>query len=223
MNRANKTLTAFFAAICSLGAGASAQIRITEWMYNGGGPGNIGEYVEFTNIGSSPIDMTGWSFDDNSRSPGSQSLSAFGLVQPGESVILTDLNAATFRTQWSLPTTVKIIGGNTNNLGRADEINLYDATATLVDRLTYDDQSIPGCVRTLLRAAGPETLGALGINDASQWDFIDTGAGDPYHVGYWTSTAASPETGNPGLFMPEPTSLGVFAAAGLLAAARRRR
>ncbi len=34
--------------------------------------------------------MTGWSFDDNHGQPGAFSLSAFGIVQPGESVIITE-------------------------------------------------------------------------------------------------------------------------------------
>src|ERR1044072_6103668 len=77
-------------------------MRITEYMYNGGGSGSVGEFVEFTNVGGSPVDMTGWSFDDNSETPGSGNLSAFGTVQPGESVILTEIPAATFRSNWTL-------------------------------------------------------------------------------------------------------------------------
>ncbi|NJN88777.1 MAG: DUF3616 domain-containing protein, partial [Leptolyngbyaceae cyanobacterium SL_7_1] len=119
-------------------------MQITEYMYSGA----PGEFVEFTNVGTDPIDMTGWSFDDSSRTPGSFSVSAFGIVQPGESVILTEANADVFRAAWSLPASVKVIGGLSQNLGRADEINLYDAAGNLVDRLTYNDQTIPGTIRT---------------------------------------------------------------------------
>ena len=70
--------------LCTVGV-ASAQMRITEWSYQGAN----GEFVEFTNVGATPIDMTGWSFDDDSRTPGSQSLSTFGTVNPGVSVVLT--------------------------------------------------------------------------------------------------------------------------------------
>src|ERR1043165_5589718 len=118
---------------------ANAQMRITEFMYNGNGAGGIGEYVEFTNVGNTAIDMSGWSFDDNSRAPGSQSLTAFGIVHAGESVILTELSEGSFRTIWNLCTGVKVIGNNANNLGREDEINLYDASNNLVDRITYGD------------------------------------------------------------------------------------
>ncbi len=67
---------------------ASAQVYITEWMYNGNG--GTGEYIEFTNLGATAVDFSGWSFDDDSRNAGTVSLSAFGLVNPGESVILTE-------------------------------------------------------------------------------------------------------------------------------------
>ena len=45
---------------------ASATMRITEYMYSGVG----GEFVEFTNVGSSPVNMTGWSFSDEDRDAG---------------------------------------------------------------------------------------------------------------------------------------------------------
>jgi hypothetical protein len=124
---------------------------ISEWMYAGAGTDNMGEFVEFTNTGPDPVDMTGWSFDDESRIPGTVNLSAFGLVAPGQSVILTDETASDFAAIWSL-SGVSIIGGNTANLGRNDEINLFDAGANLIDRLTYGDEAYPGTVRTLKRS-----------------------------------------------------------------------
>jgi hypothetical protein len=157
MKRMNCCTVAVFAT-GALGGIASAQIRITEYMYAGAN----GEFVEFTNRGASPVDMTGWSFDDNSRVPGSFSVSAFGVVAPGESVILTDnASAAAFRTAWGLAPTVKVIPGNTQGLGRDDEINLYDNTDALVTRLTYGDQAFPGTIRTQNRSGWPcaEVLG----------------------------------------------------------------
>jgi hypothetical protein len=142
----------------------NGQMRITEYMYSGGN----GEFIEFTNIGNTPIDMTGWSSDDNNRNPGVHDLSSFGIVQPGESVILTETNSGTFRTAWSLCPTIKIIGGYTNdNLGRSDEINLYDSDDILVDRLTYSDETLGG-PRTQTRSAWVSAAG-LGTNMSTQW------------------------------------------------------
>jgi len=188
---------------------AQAQMRITEWMYNGAPTSNIGEFVEFTNIGSSAIDMTGWSFDDNTRTAGSQDLSAFGTVNPGESVLFTDDTAASFSTNWGLASTVKVIGGNQNNLGRSDEINLYDAASTLVDRLTYDDQGT-GTVkgpRTNKVSANPTALSDLGTNNASRW--VLSAVSDRY--GSYTSSLG--EIGNPGKYVdvvPEPATIVVL-------------
>lgn len=167
-----------------------AQIRITEWMYSGGN----GEFMEFTNVGNTPINMSGWSQDDNNRTPGVHNLSAFGMVQPGESVILTETSAAAFRSAWGLCAGIKIIGGYTNdNLGRSDEINLYDASNTLVDRLTYNDQG-SGTVK------GPRTdtksawvpAAALGANNASLWTLSTVGGSES---GF---TSAAGDIGSPG-------------------------
>lgn len=188
----------FVAALCALAAVsvASAQIRITEWMYSG----STGEFVEFTNVGGSPIDMTGWSYDDDSQTPGALDLSAFGVVNPGESVIITEATAADFNAAWSL-SGVDVIGEYTNNLGRNDEINLYDASSNLVDRLTYGDQNFPGSIRTQEISGNPATPAALGANDPYQW--VLSADGDAF--GSTFSTLG--ELGNPGVYIPEPTSL----------------
>ena len=92
----NKLLAALLVA--GFASQAQADVRITEWMYSGGS----GEFIEFTNLGTSAVDFTGWSYDDDSRTPGVFSLSAFGLVGAGESVIITETEAATFRLDWRL-------------------------------------------------------------------------------------------------------------------------
>lgn len=193
---------------------ASAEMRITEWMYQGG----VGEFVEFTNVSKNPIDMTGWSYDDDSRLPGSFNLSGFGVVAPGESVIITEASAAAFRTSWGLGAEVKVLGGYTNNLGRNDEINLFNGT-TLVDRLTYGDQNFPGSIRTQNRSGNPATLAALGANDPYQW--VLAASGDVYG-----SYVAGGAIANPGVFslyvVPEPSSI-VLMAIGLGAAVLWRR
>ena len=66
-----KTFPALLAlAACGVFASSAqaATIQITEWMYQGAA--EKGEFIEFTNMGASAIDMTGWSFDDDSRNAG---------------------------------------------------------------------------------------------------------------------------------------------------------
>jgi hypothetical protein len=142
-----------------------AQMRITEYMY----AGVNGEFIEFTNVGSGAIDMTGWSYSDIATAAGAVSLSLFGTVQPGESVILTENTAAAFRTAWGLCSGVKVIGGLAVNLGREDQINLYDALNVRVDRLTYGDQTFaPGTIRTQNKSGWVSAAG-LGANTIAAW------------------------------------------------------
>ncbi len=185
-----------------LASSAGAAMRITEWMYNGMATGSVGEFVELTNVGAAPIDMTGWSFDDDSNLPGTVSLSAFGTVLPGASVILTDQPAGDFATAWSLPASVKVIGGNTANLSRNDQINIYDAANALVDRLAYGDQNIAGTIRTNAISGNPSSAAAVGANNVAAWQL--SAAGDAF--GSVTNTAG--DLGNPGRYpaVPEPAA-----------------
>lgn len=145
-------------------ASIGPRLRITEYLYDS----LDGEFVEFTNVGDAAADLTGWSFDDDSNAAGTVSLSAFGTVQPGEAVLLTDHTAAAFRSAWGLCSGVRIVGGNGAGLGRADQINLYDAAGQRVDRLTYDDQTIAGSVRAKDKSAWVSAAG-LGADQALQW------------------------------------------------------
>jgi len=197
-------LAALATALCA--STAHANVQITEWMYSGNG----GEFIEFTNLGATPVDFSGWVYDDESRFStvvaGGFSLSAFGIVAPGESVILTESTAAAFRGDWGLAAGVKVIGGYTNNLGRNDEINLFDASATLVDRLRYGDSSyVPGTIRTQNRSGTPGALVDLTpFNVSSGW--VLSASGDAFG----STASLSGDVGNPGVFalaIPEPATV----------------
>lgn len=217
----------------SVNAANSYGVYITEWQYNDG----PGEFIELTNTGSAPVDFSGWSYDDDSRSPGVTNLSAFGVVAPRETVILTEADAEAFRSAWELPASIKIIGNYTNNLGRADEINIFDGASALVDRLTYGDQAFPGTLRTNYNTGVPATLAALGANDVYQW-IAPVDAPNNYG-GIYDLRSVYPDEllgdigvlwrggirGNPGYFytpVPEPTALSLLAV-GAMALVRRRR
>ena len=202
-------------ALLAAGHASAADVYLTEWMYKGNG----GEFVEFTHLGCAAIDFAGWSYDDDSRIPGVLNLSAFGLVAPGESVIITEDSAAKFRADWNLDASVKVIGSYTNNLGNGDEINLFDALGQLADRLTYGTNP-----RTDGTSGRPDSLAALGANDVSLWVFSQVGDAD----GSWLSVNL--DLGSPGQFnadtseVPVPAAAWLFGSAliGLLGGKRRR-
>lgn len=171
----------------SFGAGG---IRITEFMYSGEG----GEFVEFTNLSDESVDMTGWSMDDDSGTPGTLDLSAAGVVQPGQSILLTDDEPADFIADWGLVDVV-VLGPNEDaKLGRNDQINLYDADDNLVDRLDYGDEDYPDTIRARYQS-GQACEDLIGQNDIYGWVLAEVG--DSF--GSWAS--ASTDVGSPGLFV----------------------
>lgn len=181
--------------LSSVAQAAVANVKITEWMYKGGD----GEFIEFTNLGATAIDFSGWSYADSSATPGDVSLSAFGIVAPGESVILTETDAAAFRSAWNLGADVKIIGGNTkDNLGNGDAINLYDDHNVLVDRLIYGTSPKTDSV-----SGRPQNASALGANNPALWTLSTLGDIE----GSWRSAAG--DIGSPGhtSFAPAPVPL----------------
>jgi hypothetical protein len=199
-------LNASFFGVCMIGlqaslAAAQSRMVITEWMYQGG-TATGGEYVEFTNVGDQAADLTGWSFDDSARQPGSFDLSPLGVVLPGESVLIAEDPAEAFRSVWGIGGGTKVVGALGlkigSNLGRSDEINLFDAAGDLVDRLTYGDETFPGTPRTRWVSGNPATAGALGVNDVYQW--VTASAGDLQNS--WLNSVG--DRGSPGAFAMPP-------------------
>ncbi|HVP12977.1 MAG TPA: lamin tail domain-containing protein [Phycisphaerae bacterium] len=206
-----------FGLVVSLVQVASGGMVISEWMY----AGTNGEFVEFTNIGPDPVDMTDWSYSDTDAEPFDVMFgSTFGVVQPGESVILTEVEPSAFRTAWGLNAGVKIFGPNTDsNLGRNDMINLYDAAGLLIDTLSYGDQTYPGTVRTNGASCNiPGTDYGYTVVRLKSEGWLLAWVGDEF--GSWASTGG--DVGTPGIApIPEPTTLMLFAFCGLAVARRR--
>jgi predicted extracellular nuclease len=199
------TMGAAMTLVASSQAWAAPAVSITEWMYNGNA-----EFVEFSNTSSAAINFSGWSYDDDSRAVGVFDLSGFGTVSAGESVIITEIDAAAFRSAWSLDVAVKVLGGYTNNLGRNDEINLFNNSGILVDRLTYGDQTFSGTIRTQSFSGNPINDAALGANKPAQWVLASTGDV------YGSYVSANGDIGNPGLNPFPAAPVPVPAAAWLL-------
>jgi MYXO-CTERM domain-containing protein len=112
-----------------------------------------------------------------------------------------------------------VVGNNTHNIGRADTLNIYDASQALVDRLAYGDQVFPGTIRAMSFSGIPSTLDALGANNVALWKLASIGDG----AGSYASLEGN--VGNPGIApAAEPATAGlVLLGLTLLAAHRRRR
>lgn len=174
----------------------SAGMRVTEFMYSGVN----GEFFEITNLTASPIDLTGWSMDDDSATPGVFSLSGAGIVAPGQAILVTDVAPATFATAWGL-VGVTILGPNTPaSLGRNDQINLFDSSGQLVERVNYGDETYPGAIRTQNKS-GQVCNDLLGANEPLSWQLA--AAGDAF--GSFTSTGG--DRGTPGTYASVPCDL----------------
>lgn len=142
-------------------------------------------------------------------------------------MIITESNANAFRTNWNLSSNVKVIGGITNNLGRSDEINLYNNTGALIDRLTFNDQGTGSVKSPLTQGVSGEagTLSILGTNNASLWVLSSVGDKEGSYVslgGY---------IGSPGMTsfatvaaVPEPSTYAMLLTGlGFIGFAARRR
>lgn len=214
-----RTPLALLAGLAALTTASQGAIVISEFMYNSvnAATPSVGEFVEFTNTGSTSVDMTGWSFDDNSNIPGSFDVSAFGVVQPGQTIVLTDATASEFRTFWGLSNSVVVVGGNTQNLGRSDAMYLYDAGGAISDFLIYNDQATPA------GTGGPRTQGFsatvspanYGLHNPALFTLSVSGVNG-------ATTATTGDVGSPGTIVPEASTLALagIAALGFL---RRRR
>ncbi len=178
-------------AVIEYGLNASDGLRITEWMYAGGN----GEFVELSNLSDEPINLAGWSIDDDHALPGAFPLDAAGVLQPGASVVVTDSAAEVFRAAWSLAADTPIVGllGATqgNSLGRSDQINVFDAEGLLHDRLTYGDQTFTGTIRTQ-NTSGQAACSVFGLDAVADWQL--SAVGDEF--GSIASAAA--DVGTPG-------------------------
>jgi hypothetical protein len=193
------------AGVAASAACCDAQVRITEFMYTGYG----GEYIELTNVGQEPIDVSGWSVDDSGRHPGSFALGALGLIAPGESVVLTESSPQAFTDDWKLTPATRVLGMMRfvagDGLGRNDEINVFDAGGILVDRITFGDQTISGSLRARYYGAWCAQP-ALGLNSILAWQLAATGdiqtswralAGDIGSPGTYTAGSVPPRLGMP--------------------------
>lgn len=105
-----------------------------------------GDWWEITNNGSSAVNLSGYSWDDDSNTSGLQTFPAH-IIQPTHSVLLLKEGAAAaiapFRTAWGIDGSVKIfVEADFGTFpgfsgGSGDTIYLYQPNGALVDSFTF--------------------------------------------------------------------------------------
>lgn len=156
---------------------SNAQVRVTEYSHKG----LFGEYFEVANLGSS-LSISGYEFNDNSgTAPTAIALPAVTLGT-NDVVIVTEVSQDVFEQAWFVdrgatpPTTIKgYVENNTRNLGKTDEIRIFDAAGTQIDTVsittgfdTEDKPAVLNAARTAFVFAttvgGQFKAGAVGAN-----------------------------------------------------------
>lgn len=173
-------------------------IRITEVCYSG----VDGEFLELTNVSQAAVDLTGWSFDDDSQEPGTFDLSSAGVLAVGESLCVTEAPVPSFRAAWFLDPTTAVLGDNDSaKLGRNDTVFLFDATGVLRDQLRYGDQDFPGTPRSQ-GASVNACDAALGVDQVYSW--VQSATGDAFG----STLSSGGDVGSPGVFLATDCAFG---------------
>ncbi|MGA2232008.1 MAG: lamin tail domain-containing protein [Tepidisphaeraceae bacterium] len=208
-------------AAASWAGAAWGNVYITKFCSDTGN-NELFEFVQVTNLGSTPVNMSGWSEDDSHDTPdvSGHSLTGLGILQPGESGIITQATPANFISFWgaaNLPANLPIVGPYTNDELNTDtdSIYLFNSARVAVDQLDYSTTN-GGSADSVVRNA---PLDALGFNDNELW--ANSFLGDDF--GSFRAAQQATTIGNPGYYMvPEPTGLGVLGLGWIVGMRRRR-
>ena len=197
----------------------TAQIRITEVApWSSGNSPVAADWFELSNFGSSAVNISGWTIDDDSNNPNSALLSGVTTINPFESVIFIELaaggNATTlknsFITEWfggvaplglQIGTYTQGVAGGVGFGTGGDKVNIFNGPAgTLQASVTFGTSDGVAPYQTFDNA--------LGLNNATISQLSVVG------VNYAFLAANGNEIGSPGV-VPEPTALSL-GAVGLL-------
>lgn len=170
------------------------------------------DWWELYNNGASAVDLTGYSWDDDSATPGSADFNG-AIINPGQAIIIcgeTIGQEAAWAMLWGLSGVTVINLGNTEfqNLSSAgDTINLFDATSTLIASTTI----------------GAATSGFSFEYDADGQAMGLSVNGENGAFQATLNAGGGPDVGSPGTVVPEPGTLALLGLGGVLAAFARAR
>jgi hypothetical protein len=206
---------------CTVSAqSALAAIIITEVMsqsLHGGGTNNA-DWFEVTNNGATAVDITGWSWDDDSFQPGTATFGAITSIAAGQSIIVTGETVGAegdWRINWALPDSIPIVnlGNGVPGLSAAgDEIYIFDAQDIEIAHVRF----------------GPATTGSTFYwdNQGNDLGISQNGVDGAYQAAFNGAAGPGLDVGSPGLAViaavPEPSTLAVLGTIGVAAVVRKR-
>jgi len=202
-------------ALC-LGVAARADLVITEVMSSSSHTNSAanGDWWELYNSGTTDVDLTGYSWDDNTATAGSADFNGTTVAAGAYLIVCQETIGAeqAWRDLWGISASVPVVNlGNTefqNFSASGDEIHLYDAAMLELTSVVFGTATA-GYSFEWDSTGSALNLSVLGENDAFQ--ATASAGGNP--------DIASPGTG---LAIPEPAT-GALLAFGVLALWRRRR
>jgi len=221
---------AALAATAASSAFATGGLAVTEIMSKSG---QTEDWFELTNFSGSAIDITGWSYDDESADLGDAvAISGATSIAAGESLIVLHIGTdaaseiAAFRSFWGGLAGVNIAWlEGASGLGKGDGVTLFDGSNNIALQQFYG-----------MGTAGDGSDEHAGVwAGAEEWDSANSTPigwiGGSAYIGNYGIFASSTTNGD-GFFehgslgvatkIPAPGTAALFCLAGLTAARRRR-
>lgn len=152
-----------------------ASLAITEIMPNSNHPSPInGDWFEITNFGTDPIDLDGFSWDDDSRLAGRHEITSSVILNANESVVfasILNVDEAAWLASWMQTSTgLRVYAeddfgpiGFSGLSSGGDEVNLYDDLGQLVSRATYTGTDVTAGIS--IRFGNDGTVLGLSVNN----------------------------------------------------------
>jgi hypothetical protein len=201
-----------------------ADILVTEVMSNSLHPSDStanDDWFELTNTGLSSIDITGWSWDDDSHTAGSAAFGSLTSIGAGQSVIITGEakgTEAAWLADWGISGVTVVALGNATFQGlgaSGDQINIYNSSNVLVTSVSF---GLSTAGSTFAWDAGGNFLGISAVGQNGAFKAVSDGAN--------ASPGPGKDIGSPGYVspVPEPATVALLGAGfGLVLYGFRRR
>jgi len=206
---------------------AAGDLVITEINSNAAG----GDFFELYNRGNTPVSLNGWSYDDESVTPGEGGVFGDMVLQPGGALVVVTGASSDFVASWGLDPAQVVLFPDGPGLGKNDLIALYDDYDNLVTALCYAAPDHGGIPPMTLSSGEPALGGHAGISaggSGAGWSAVWDGVSSIFAPRYTFAQLGvmgafqgvdDSAIGSPGYVptpVPEPASLVLYGLAGVV-------